>query len=155
MKFNTEGERILYGRWNDAQDLRRDFLYMGDEVTGDLRGNFATEGEGNRVFNIYKEGRVVSRPLIQSPTGKNPNVGVILPGAYAFQRKNDSIETLTVLEGELEASVNDGPASRLNRDGAIVAPAGTTLNLTVREGWAPCFYICRFTPIKAQAGATG
>jgi uncharacterized protein YaiE (UPF0345 family) len=87
---------------------------------------------------------VVSRTLIQHAT-KDPTVGVILPGAYAFPTGGNT-ETLTVLEGELEAAVDNGPFSRLQRDGTIVAPAGTTLSLKVGKEWMPCFYICRYTP---------
>lgn len=143
-EFKTEGERILFERWHNADDLRRAFPYMGDS----LRGNFETTDMGKIKFNVYEQGRVVSRTLIQSPTGKQPTVGVILPGDYVFPTGNNT-ETLTVLEGELEAGVTSdkiGPVSRLQRDGTIVAPAGTTLDLKVRADWMPVFYICRYAP---------
>jgi quercetin dioxygenase-like cupin family protein len=60
-----------------------------------------------------------------------------------FETGNNT-ETLTVLEGELEASVNQGPVSTLARDGTIIAPAGTKLGFTT--GTDKVFYICRYTP---------
>jgi uncharacterized protein YaiE (UPF0345 family) len=142
MADETEGERRLAERWPDAKDLEDEFSYMGESIKS--RG-FETTNMGKPKFNVYENGRVVSRTLIQSPAGKNPTVGVILPGAYAFPTGSNT-ETLTVLQGELEASVDTGPVSRLQRDGTIVAPSGTVLGLTVRKDWAPCFYICRYTP---------
>ena len=147
MTGQTEGERLLAERWRDPEDLRREFPYMADS----LGGGFATDSFGKKEFNVYEGGKVVSRTLIQFAARKNPTVGVILPGAYAFPTGNNA-ETLTVLEGELEAAVDNGPFSRLKRDGAIIAPAGTTLSLKVGKEWMPCFYICRYEPKSGGAG---
>jgi len=136
----TEGEFVLSRRWHDAADLRREFPYMGDL----LRGGF-NWGPAGAIFNVYENGRVVSRELVETGVGiKYPTVGVILPGEYHFGTGNNT-ETLTVLDGELKASVNHGPTSSLFRDGTIVAPAGSTLNLGVRSGNL-CFYICQYQP---------
>jgi len=137
MARQTEGERILAERWFSATHLRNDFPYMGES----LRGEFLGYTCGQPKFNVYENGNVVSRELVQTPNVKNPTVGVILPGIYHFPTGNNT-ETLTVLEGGLDACVNDGPTSILTRDGTIVAPAGTTLNLRVPG--EPCFYICRY-----------
>jgi len=139
----TEGQRILAERWPTANYLRREFPYMGDNFRGNLRGDFATDSFGRKDFNVYEQGKVVSRTLIQSPPGKNPTVGVILPGNYSFPTGNNT-ETLTILDGELEASVNEGPCSILKRDGTIIAPAGTNLHLAAH--YDPVFYICRYEP---------
>lgn len=134
--MTTEGQRLLETRWPDAGDLRREFPYMADS----LLGYFAFGEGGIDKFNVYEDGAVVSRDLIQSHTSKNPTVRVIMPGFHHFPTGNNT-ETLTVLEGLLEASVNGGPASRLRRDGTIIAPAGTTLDLCTH---VPAFYICRY-----------
>lgn len=145
MERQTEGERILFERWPSADALKREFPHMGNL----LRGIFNTDSSGNPTFNVYEQGRVVSRELYQSSLKRNPTVGVILPGEYQFGT-GSNFETMTVLDGQLDAAITfkscPGPASRLRRDGTIVAPADTTLSLKVDADWAPCFYICRYTP---------
>lgn len=139
-QFKENSKRILAERWPSDDDLRREFAYMGQS----LDGYFADEESGEPKFNVYEQGRVVSRELVQNIGVKNPTVGVILPGEYYFPTGNNT-ETLTVLDGELEACVSKGFYSLLRRDGTIVAPAETTLNLRV-DASCPCFYICRYEP---------
>ena len=149
-EFKTEGERILFERWPRADDLRKEFPYMGNSLDGYFAVDPVIDDDNVPCFNVYEQGRVVSRTLVQSqdPKAKNPTVGVILPGSYAFPTGNNT-ETLTVLQGELEASVtfdSHGPVSELQRDGTIIAPAGTTLGLKIKEDRMPVFYICRYQP---------
>jgi uncharacterized protein YaiE (UPF0345 family) len=142
MANTAEGERLLYERWPTAEDLRKEFPYMDFLLTG----RFAEDAMEAPLFNVYENGNVVSRELMHSKHKKNPTIGVILPGSYAFPTGNNT-ETLTVLDGVLEASVNNGGLwSLLNRDGTIVAPAGATLNLQVDKASSPVFYICRYAP---------
>ena len=143
MTFETEAERLLFGAWQTAEDLRNSFPHMIDS----LRGEFQSDIKHQPVFHVYENGQVASRTLLQTAKGKNPTVGVILPGSYSFPT-GDNKETLTVLDGELEASVNNGPRSVLRRDGTIVASSDTLLHLEVRQfGDAGCcFYVCRYTP---------
>ena len=150
MTFETEGERLLFASWKTADDLRKAFPYIGDL----LEGEFGLDGSGQPKFNVYENGRVVSRNLVQFavPPIKNPTVGIILPGRYEFPT-GDNTETLTILEGNLEAFVDRGPISILKRYGTIVAPAGTILNLRVQTH-DPVFYVCIYTPRKVQAGET-
>jgi uncharacterized protein YaiE (UPF0345 family) len=133
----TEGERLLSKRWETAGDLAREFPHMGSS----LSGIFASDEHGDDKFKVYGDGRVVSRELVQTQRGKNPTVGIILPGRYNFNT-DGNIEIITVLDGLLEASVNSGPVSRLRRDGAIIVPARTTFHL---ETMAPVFYLRRYT----------
>lgn len=146
-EFKTEGERLLFKRWPTAEDLRKEFPYMGDSLNGYFGLDSAMDKENMPKFNVYEQGRVVSRDLVQLeiPPKKHPTVGIILPGEYNFPTGNNT-ETLTVLDGELEACVSKGFYSLLRRDGTIVAPAGTTLNLRVDNATRSCFYICRYTP---------
>ena len=145
MTFETEGERLLFAQWRTASDLRKAFPYMAFL----LEGEFGQDEKGKPKFKVYEEGRVVSRTLVQSqdPSIKNPTVGIILPTKCSFPTGSNT-KTLKVLVGRLEAWVNDGPISILQRDGIIEAPANTDLRLAVytRE---PCFYICRYAPRKA------
>jgi len=150
MTTQTEGERILAERWPDAADLRREFSYMGNSLRGFFDVNSVVDDANEPKFNVYENGKVVSRTLVQSLTRKDPTVGVILPGEYHFGTGNNT-ETLTVLDGQLEACVSKGFYSLLRRDGTIVAPAGTTLNLRVDTS-RPCFYICRYEPKTEEVG---
>lgn len=147
IEFKAETERVLYKRWPMAIDLREEFPYMGDLI----KGQFAGVGSLEPKFNVYLNWAVVSRNLVHSTdrSKKYPTVGIIIPGEYRFPT-GDNTEILTVLDGELEASVTGdvskmGPTSTLRRDGTIVAPAGTTLNLRVKNN-RPGFYICRYIP---------
>ena len=141
-QYIENSKSLLFKRWHTAGDLRREFSYMA----ADLIGEFALEDSGKPKFNVYENGKVVSRDLVQfviPPLKKNPTVGFILPGEYHFPTGSNT-ETLKVLDGQLEAWVNNGPISILMRDGTIEAPAETILHLGVAT--KPCFYICRYTP---------
>ena len=130
-------ELILANRWADAKILRTEFPEMMPLLQGEFIGDF-------KDFNVYENGNVISRKLVQGKI-KDPTIGIIFPGEYHFSTGGNT-ETLTVLEGELEASVNQEPVSSLRRNGTIIAPAGSVLNLIVRKD--NMFYLCQYEPKK-------
>ena len=134
MNFAEESKRLLAERWENADALRREY----PELSELLKGEFGKDDTGEYKFNTYKKGRVLSRPL----DGKT--VGLIRPGECYHFPTGDNTETMTVLEGILEASVNDKPLLPFQRgDEPIEAPHDTTLNLNAVSN---VFYVCQYTP---------
>lgn len=137
-KFNAytnkhDVQSALVRRWNTAGWLRELFPELSDSLQGEF---------GDRL-NVYElpGGLVVSRPLLQ---GKkvNPTIGLITPGEYAFDTGGNT-ETMTVLEGTLQAGVDGNGKSTLLKGQNIVAPAGSTLNLKAEKD---VFYLCEYEP---------
>jgi uncharacterized protein YaiE (UPF0345 family) len=111
-----------------------------------LAGEFKQDGDGSPKFNTYEQGMglVVRRPLMQRGEIIIPTIGLVCPQAGSYKFKiGGNTETFTILEGALEANVNGGPFSTLERDGTIVAPAGSELCL---RAFMSAYYVCHYKP---------
>ena len=120
----------------DIEKLRRQYPDLRELLVGEF---------GDK--NVYQlpNGVVVSWNLVQgkqrkSDYVKDPTYGRIPKGNFDFGRTTHT-ETVTVLKGLLEADVN-GNKSTLKPLEKIVAPAGSTLKLYVKD--EPVFYFCEY-----------
>jgi len=142
--------QLLMDRWENAEQLRKEFPGLCDLLEGEFEPNKLEN------FNVYESssGLVVSRRLYSFSVDstmqriergiKPSTIGIITPGHYQFDTGKNR-ETMTVLEGRLIASVGVKPASILQLYGSIIAPAGKTLNL---ENADNVFYLCQYKQMK-------
>lgn len=130
----------LISKWPNAGELRHQYPEFADL----LRGEFENPDPDKINFYPNGSGLLVSRRLIQGET-LEPSVGIVFPGEYRFNLTKGNREIFIILEGELEAAVNNALWSNLRAGGAIVIDPGNTLCLSAADY---AFYMCRYEPRK-------
>ena len=143
--------QLLMDRWENAEQLRKEFPGLCDLLEGEFEPNKLEN------FNVYESssGLVVSRRLIPysftgiaKKDGIIPStIGLITPGSYNFNTGKNR-ETMTVLEGRLIASstVKELQSSSILQPySSIIAPAETTLNFETAHN---IFYLCQYKQMK-------
>ena len=129
----------------DIENLRREYHTLSDLFVGE----FKEPGDDTRNVYLLDEGTVVSWKLFQSSQrrpgyAKDPTYGRIPTGRFDFGT-TEHTEEITVLRGLLEADVS-GTRKIAEPLEKIVAPAGSTLKLTVPD--EPVFYFCEYKGAK-------
>lgn len=148
MQYNPEKtKRLLLDFAETAHDLRLRVPIL----TPILNGYFRGEHQNEPLFNVYADGGVVSRELVQEYF-KNPTVGIVMPGTTFSFPTGEFTERLTVLSGELEAFISTQGKemrtrpSNIRAAGAITAPPERVLSMQAMHN-QPTFYLCNYYPI--------
>lgn len=135
-------KQIIFSKWPNVGVLRAAFPELAR--VGILDGEFMDE-EPNFYPGKSGTGAIVSRRLNRSDRKVLPTFGMMLGrDNYSFNT-GDNTETLTVLQGFLNAGVDKGHLSALLEYGTIIVPAGKKLTLVTSSD---VVYVCHYQPIK-------